>query len=439
MNAMRPWANALATLFLVTAAAMASVPAHAQEVDIFYDQYGNRIIIDIYSGEILRVEPPRRQNIRRGYRYRELDEEWPTYGVPEDGPLFDDDGFGRRVLPAPSQPYPGSPPVVRLPREYERPEREGHVPPVQRAPLAEPRQAAIAPSIARPQPGVDAMKASRSSVAALQVLLDRMGASPGVIDGRMGDNVAKAIDAYEALAGMRLEASDQATVERLLADSGGPAMTTYRITHEDVAGPFIAVVPADYSDKAALQHMSYTSPLEKLAERFHMDESYLRELNPRADFHRPGTEVTVANVKRAEKQPVARIVADKSRKQVRAYDTSGDLVAAYPATIGSAQTPSPSGSHEVVRIALDPEYTYNPKINFKQGNNDRVLRIPPGPNGPVGSVWIALSKPTYGIHGTPDPARIGKTNSNGCVRLTNWDARELAQLVRPGVVVDFLD
>ncbi|MEN0041808.1 MAG: L,D-transpeptidase, partial [Pseudomonadota bacterium] len=95
--------------------------------------------------------------------------------------------------------------------------------------------------------------------------------------------------------------------------------------------------------------------------------------------------------------------------------------------------------HSVARIALDPEYTYNPKINFQQGTNDKILRIPPGPNGPVGSVWIALSKPTYGIHGTPDPAKIGKTNSNGCIRLTNWDARELAANVRKGVTVEFVE
>src|SRR5690606_32537873 len=105
---------------------------------------------------------------------------------------------------------------------------------------------------------------------------------------------------------------------------------------------------------------------------------------------------------------VARIVADKSARQVRAYGEDGRLVVAYPSTIGSEATPSPSGTHTVERIALDPQYTYNPKINFQQGNNTRVLTIPPGPNGPVGTVWIALSKPTYGIHGTPDPSKIGK-------------------------------
>nr|WP_324288528.1 L,D-transpeptidase [Hoeflea alexandrii] len=118
---------------------------------------------------------------------------------------------------------------------------------------------------------------------------------------------------------------------------------------------------------------------------------------------------------------------------------SGKLLAAYPATIGSSDTPSPSGDVTIERVAHNPGYTYNPKINFKQGNNDKILQVPPGPNGPVGTVWIALSKPTYGIHGTPEPSAIGKTQSNGCVRLTNWDAEELAGMVTPGVTVSFIE
>ena len=139
-------------------------------------------------------------------------------------------------------------------------------------------------------------------------------------------------------------------------------------------------------------------------------------------FGRPGTVIKVANIGADVQTPVTRIIADKAKKQVRAYDAAGKLVAAYPATIGSSDTPSPTGTHEVARVAFNPEYTYNPNINFKQGDNDKILTIPPGPNGPVGSIWIALSKPTYGIHGTPDPSKIGKTESHGCVRLTNWDA-----------------
>ncbi|MEP1113140.1 MAG: L,D-transpeptidase, partial [Nitratireductor sp.] len=274
-------------------------------------------------------------------------------------------------------------------------------------------------------------------VARLQVLLDRAGVSPGVIDGRMGSNVRKALDALAEMTGERLDPSDTALVEAALADTGGPAFSTYTITAADAAGPFVASIPADYGDKARMERLGYTSTIEMLAERFHMDENYLRALNPGAAFSRPGTRIKVADPGKPRTGAVTRIVADKGREQVRAYDAAGNLVAAYPATIGSTDTPSPSGTVKVERIAFDPEYTYNPKLNFKQGDNDKVLTIPPGPNGPVGTIWIALSKPTYGIHGTPEPARIGKTNSHGCVRLTNWDAHELAKMVTKGVWVSF--
>lgn len=170
-----------------------------------------------------------------------------------------------------------------------------------------------------------------------------------------------------------------------------------------------------------------------------MDEGYLKELNPGVDFNTPGTIIKVANPGPQRTGQVTRIVANKAIKEVQAFDAQGNLIAVYPATIGSADTPSPSGTHSVVRIAFNPNYTYNPKINFKQGNNTKVLTIPPGPNGPVGNVWIALDKPTYGIHGTPDPSKIGKTQSHGCVRLTNWDAQELAKMVKPGTIVQFID
>ena len=176
-----------------------------------------------------------------------------------------------------------------------------------------------------------------------------------------------------------------------------------------------------------------------LAEKFHMDEGYLKALNPDADFTRPGTIIKVVTPGGKRKGKVARIIADKGTKQVRGYDANGKLIVAYPATIGSADTPSPSGTVRIERIAHNPGYTYNPKINFQQGTNTKVLDIPPGPNGPVGSTWIALSKPTYGIHGTPEPSKIGKTASHGCVRLTNWDANELAGMVEPGVIVSFID
>ncbi len=131
------------------------------------------------------------------------------------------------------------------------------------------------------------------------------------------------------------------------------------------------------------------------------------------------------------------LIADKVNAQLTGYDASGKLVVAYPATIGSEELPSPSGTHVVDAIAIDAAYYYNPDINFKQGANTEKLTLPPGPNNPIGTTWIDLSEPTYGIHGTPEPSKIDKTYSHGCVRLTNWDVEELATLVRKGVTVEF--
>lgn len=280
---------------------------------------------------------------------------------------------------------------------------------------------------------------NKLEIAALQVLLDRGGSSPGVIDGKNGSNVAKALAAWEQVNGEHLDPNNTEDILERLRLSGGLPITSYTITPADAAGPYVAEIPEDYSQKALMPGMNYTSVTEMLAERFHMDEAFLKEINPGADFTVPGTIVKVVNPGQPKAGVVTRILADKARKQVFAYGETGELVAAYPASIGSSDTPSPSGTVQVQRIAFNPGYTYNPKINFQQGNNNRVLNIPPGPNGPVGTVWIALSKPTYGIHGTPEPSKIGKTQSHGCIRLTNWDATELGKMLKPGVTVEFVD
>lgn len=295
------------------------------------------------------------------------------------------------------------------------------------------------PAAAQPSVKIPVVAGAREEVAALQILLDRGGSSPGVIDGRFGSNVDRAIVAYRRITGKNLKSTDTVLIKQLLAESGGDPFTTYTLTAEDVAGPYVAGVPEDYGEKAKLDRLAYTSVTESLAERFHMDESYLKAVNPEANFNRVGTVITVANVGQNVAGKVARITADKKNTQVLAYDAYNKLIAAYPASIGSSDTPSPVGTHEVSRIAFNPEYTYNPKLNFKQGSNDKILTIPPGPNGPVGSIWIALDKPTYGVHGTPEPSKIGKTQSHGCVRLTNWDANELAKMVSAGVTVEFLE
>ena len=204
--------------------------------------------------------------------------------------------------------------------------------------------------------------------------------------------------------------------------------------------PFIESVPKDYGEMAKLKALAYTGPVQLLAARFHMDERLLKELNPDVDFSKAGTKIVVASVKRDPiTRKIARIKVDKETNQVRALDEDGKLIIAYPATIGSEETPSPSGSYEVRAVAMNPEYTYNPEKNFKQGDNDEKLRIAPGPNNPVGTAFIALTKPTFGIHGTPEPSKIDKVGSHGCVRLTNWDAEQLAKAVKKGTPVEFVE
>lgn len=286
-----------------------------------------------------------------------------------------------------------------------------------------------------PDPALAVKRQPDPAVVRLQVLLDRAGASPGVIDGFDGDNVRKAVLAFELMRGLPPDGALDPDVLAAL-ETGGPVIGDYAIIADDLnaIGP---PIPKDYAEQAKRKFLGYASIEESLAERFHMDIDLLRALNPGASYT-VGEPIYVAAYGPDLKGEVARIEADKSLRQVRAYGADGRLIAAYPATIGSEENPSPSGTHIVEGVAPMPEYTYNPRINFQQGENTEVLTIPPGPNGPVGSMWIDLSEPTFGIHGTPEPSLIDKTGSHGCVRLTNWDANELAKMVKPGVPVDFV-
>ena len=274
----------------------------------------------------------------------------------------------------------------------------------------------------------------------LQVLLDRAHASPGVVDGLQGSNTAKAIRAFERMRDMPVGGEPDEALWAALSGDAAPAVHPYTITPEDVAGPFVPDLPKDYGKLAKLQRLGYRDAAELLAERFHMDEDLLRRLNPGADFATTGTQILVADPGAPPTDKVSKIVVDKSEGEILAYREDGTLVLVDPATIGSPDNPSPSGTMKVNGVAHDPTYRYDPSKNFKQGDNKEKLTLPPGPNGPVGSVWIDLAKPTYGIHGTPDPDLIDKSGSHGCVRLANWDAEALAALVQPAkTVVEFRD
>ncbi|ACP21775.1 putative exported ErfK/YbiS/YhnG family protein (plasmid) [Sinorhizobium fredii NGR234] len=284
------------------------------------------------------------------------------------------------------------------------------------------------PSKASPRP--------EPAIVRLQVLLDRAGASPGVIDGYYGENVTKAVAGFEAMQGLPVDGKpDPEVTERL--SGGKPVIEPYVISEDDAKG-LVDSIPEDYAEQAEMEHLGYTSVEEKLSERFHMDIDLLKALNPGSAFA-VGATVSVAMPGTAKEGTVKRIEARRRAGQVLAFAEDGSVLAVYPATIGSEESPSPSGTHKVKGVARMPVYVYNPKVNFQQGDNSEVLELPKGPNGPVGSVWIDLTEPTYGIHGTPEPSLVDKAGSHGCIRLTNWDAEELAAMVKPGVVVAFTD
>jgi len=290
-------------------------------------------------------------------------------------------------------------------------------------------------------------KASRAANIKVQVLLDRASFSPGVIDGRDSDNLEKALRAFQKKNALGETGKLNKETWEKLAQGAEPAMIEYTITAADVKGPFADEIPTKYEDKAKLKRLDYTSVAEMLAERFHMDQAFFEEINRGRELEKAGSMGFVANVNvkpvaLAPKQvapKAAKIEVDKGNGVVRVLAKDGALLAAYPASIGSEEKPAPSGTLKVVRAAHNPTYTYNPEFKFRGVKADRELKIAPGPNNPVGLVWIALDQKTYGIHGTSEPSRIGKTESHGCVRLTNWDALALAKLVRKGMPVAFID
>lgn len=274
--------------------------------------------------------------------------------------------------------------------------------------------------------------------AKVQILLDRAHVSPGVIDGWKGGMSESALRAFEAREGVPVDGVMDTEVWQAL---GGPAAETvtqsYEITEEDAAG-LSDPLPDDYAELAKLEQLGFVRVSERLAERFHMDEDFLIALNPEASFE-AGETIAVADPGANLEAAVSRIEISKSARRLSAFDESGEMVANYPVAVGSRQTPSPSGTHGISSIALNPTYTYSPDVNFQQGENMEQLVLPPGANGPVGLVWIDLDKPTYGIHGTDDPSKLFKEVSHGCVRMTNWDSSELAEAIDMNGSVTFVE
>lgn len=281
----------------------------------------------------------------------------------------------------------------------------------------------------------------------VQVLLDRVRFSPGAIDGRDGANLQGALASFAAAQGLPATSRlDQALFDKLQATSGEPVVTDYMITDADVKGPF-EPIPRKLEEQAEPQPMGYTNPQEMLAERFHMQRDLLSALNPGKSFDKAGTGILVAAVPpmgegRIEGHPltpkVSRVEVDKQSRRVKTFSKDNKLISTYPASVGSTEKPAPTGKFKVKTVAFDPWYTYNPKYKFKGVKVREKFSIRPGPNNPVGLVWIDLSIPSYGIHGTPEPENIGKTESHGCIRLTNWDARDLASHIEKRATVELL-
>lgn len=282
----------------------------------------------------------------------------------------------------------------------------------------------------------------------IQILLDRTGFSMGEIDGQSGANTQKAIAAFQQSQGLPESGQlNAATSARLWKVSGGSPFVQYTLTDEDTTGPFLTEYPSTMQEKAKLDYLGYTSVYAKLGEKFHIKSALLRSYNPGIPFQ-SGRTIKVPNVIPMELSRTSRavagqvwsdltIVASKNASTLQLFDTQNRILFHAPITTGGKKDPLPLGNWKVEGVDRNPRYNYDPKLFWDADTSDTKCIVPPGPNNPVGVVWINLNREHVGIHGTPSPGRIGYAVSHGCVRLTNWDVLRLAALVGPGTNVIF--
>jgi lipoprotein-anchoring transpeptidase ErfK/SrfK len=281
--------------------------------------------------------------------------------------------------------------------------------------------------------------------AVAQIILDRLGFSPGEIDGKPGANMQHAIEAFQRAHGMPTTGRIDAALMQRLGERGGsqPAVVSYEISEADVAGPFVPDIPADLEQQAKLSALGYRNVVEALGEKFHVSPRLLRDLNPGAMFMN-GDRIQVPNVATPDPlapvpgtKAVGKIVVSKATSSLEIQDDQGQTLFHAPVTTGSEHDPLPIGTWKVTGVQQMPEFHYNPALFWDADPSHSKAVIPAGPNNPVGVVWIGISKEHYGIHGTAEPSHIGHVTSHGCVRLTNWDAERVATWARPGTTVVF--
>lgn len=292
-----------------------------------------------------------------------------------------------------------------------------------------------------------------------QVLLDRAGFAPGVIDGRKGMSFEQAVKGFQTSRGLKPSGTlDQPTRAALLRDRA-PATVRLRIDESDARGPFVRTIPKDPAEQAKLDCLCYRNLLEKIAEKFHTTPATIVALNGPETILQAGTVLRLPNVLPTSRdygavEPQAaqmlsdlnidgnlpkadRIVVDKSDGVLRLFDKGGALIAQFPATMGSEHDPLPLGTWKVTSVAYNPPFHYQPDLFWDVADSKDEHRLPHGPNGPVGTVWVDINKPHYGIHGTAEPETIQRAESHGCVRLTNWDAARVARMASDGMTVIF--